>query len=219
VNGWSKGTRVLFWCLAVVVACCIGFGVYDNLRKTQIIDVQRQQNYSLSEALSKAQTQLIQNGVKPNTKTPDEITQGVAPAPAAGARGDRGLQGLPGVRGQTGEQGVPGRDGKDGADGKSGAAGSSGPSGASGSDGADSTVPGPVGAQGAAGTQGDPGPQGAAGPAGPAGANGAPGTPGADGRSVSAVQCVMDGVATYAVFYDQTGAEIGRIQEVCVPAS
>lgn len=227
MSEWSKGTRVLAWCLAAVVVIAIGAGIYDSFHKTQIIDVQRQQNYSLSDALTKAQKQLIDNGVEPNTKTPDEITKKVAPAPiagAAGARGERGPQGLPGVRGQTGEQGLRGRDGKDGADGAAGKSGVDGKSipGPAGAAGADSTVPGPAGAQGAPGPQGEPGPVGAPGPAGPTGAagkDGVPGKAGADGRSVSAVQCVMDGAATFVVFSDQSGAEIGRVQSVCVPAS
>lgn len=224
MNEWSKGTRISFWCLAVVVACGLGFGIYDDLHKTQIIDVQRQQNYRLSDALSKAQKQLIENGVKPNTKPADEIAKNAAPvAGATGARGERGPQGLPGERGQTGPQGPRGETGAAGGDGKDGAAGAAGSAGARGADGDDSTVPGPAGAAGAPGADstvpGPAGPAGPTGPAGPAGAPGADGQPGADGRSVSSVQCVMDGAGTSIVFYDQTGAEIGRVSSVCSPAS
>ncbi|MDR6172665.1 hypothetical protein [Curtobacterium sp. SORGH_AS_0776] len=219
MSEWSKATRWLFWCLAAVIALAIGFGVYDDLHKTQIIDVQRKQNYSLSDALTQAQKQLIDNGVKPNTKTPDEIKKDDVPAAgipgAAGAVGERGPQGLPGVRGQTGPQGEPGRDGKDGADGSPGKDSTvAGPTGGSGKDGADSTVPGPQGPVGAAGPAGPAGPAGATGPAGKDGVNGAPG---ADGRSVTSVGCTADGLSTFIVFYDQSGAEIGRVQSMCTP--
>lgn len=226
MNEWSKGTRILFWCLAVVVMLGIAAGVYDSFHKTQIIDVQRKQNYSLSDALTKAQKQLIENGVKPNTKPADEIAKNAVPAPvagAAGARGERGPQGLPGVRGQTGPAGPRGETGQPGRDGKDGSAGAAG---ARGSDGADSTVPGPAGAAGAPGADstvpgpvGPAGPVGATGPAGKDGAPGADGKPGADGRSVASVQCVMDGTSTAVVFYDQSGTEIGRVTSVCTPAS
>jgi hypothetical protein len=234
VNGWSKGTRILFWCLASVVALGVALGVWDNLHKTQIIDVQRAENYSLSDALTKAQKQLIDNGVKPNTKSADEITEDAVPksgpAGLTGSAGARGPQGLPGVRGQTGPQGEPGRDGRNGSDGQSstlpgpsgaaGLEGKDGENGAPGAPGADSAVPGPAGPAGAAGPAGPPGADGAPGkdgPPGPAGADGVPGPAGADGRSVESVTCVTDGLATYVVFYDSSKTEIGRVQTMCTP--
>lgn len=230
MSEWTRGTRIMFGCLAVMIALAIGFGVYDDLHKTQIIDVQRKQNYSLSDALTQAQRQLIDNGVKPNTKTPDQIKSDAPPIPgAAGAAGERGPIGLPGVRGQTGpagRDGEPGRDGKDGepgAAGKPGAdssvpgpAGSAGADGLNGAPGADSTIPGPAGASGADGAAGPAGP---AGPPGADGKNGVDGKPGQDGRSVASVQCLVDGLSSYVVFYDQAGVELGRVQSTCVPAA
>lgn len=160
-------------------------------------------------------------GEKPVVESPSEVVQGQAGSP--GARGERGPQGLPGERGQTGPQGPRGETGPPGTDGKDGAAGAAGSAGARGADGDDSTVPGPAGAAGAPGADstvpGPVGPAGPAGPTGPAGAPGAAGQPGIDGRSVSSVQCVMDGAGTSIVFYDQTGAEIGRVSSVCSPAN
>lgn len=212
MSEWSRGTRILFWCLAALVALGVAFGVYDNFRKTQIIDVQRAQNVSLSDALTQAQSQLIDNGVQPNTKTADQIADSVPPA-APGVQGERGPQGLPGVRGQQGPQGEPGVPGAQGQPGSNGQDSSvPGPAGAAGKNGADSSVPGPAGPAGAAG------PVGATGPQGEPGAAGAPGVPGADGRSVSAVRCEITGVTTDVVFFDQAGTEIGRVQAICTPS-
>lgn len=222
MSDWSRGTRILFWCLAALVALGVAFGVYDNFRKTQIIDVQRAQNVSLSDALTQAQSQLIDNGVQPNTKSPDEISESAAPATTVlpGAPGERGPQGLPGARGQAGP---PGEDGEDGA---AGAAGPGGPAGK------DSSVPGPAGAAGRAGADSTvAGPQGPAGesvvgPAGPAGAPGAPGTNGVDGlngtngtdgRSVESISCALTDMGTALIFTDQNGAEISRVQSLCTP--
>lgn len=222
MSEWSRGTRILFWCLAALVALGVAFGVYDNFRKTQIIDVQRAQNVSLSDALTQAQSQLIENGVQPNTQSPDEISDQAAPELAVlpGSPGERGPQGLPGVRGQAGPKGEPGEDGEPGA------AGAIGPVGAAGKD---SSVPGPAGAAGRPGADSTvAGPQGPAGesvvgPAGPAGAPGAPGTNGvdglngADGRSVESISCALTDMGTALIFTDQNGAEISRVQSLCTP--
>lgn len=66
-----------------------------------------------------------------------------------------------------------------------------------------------VGSRGIAGSNGS---AGAAGPQGEPGVNGTNGLNGVDGRSVASVACEN---GTTLVFYDQYGAEIGRVGNFC----
>lgn len=218
-----RGASKVAWSL-VILWVVVGLVVATVLAGFAVLYNDRQELIKTNQALI---DQVKSTGEKPVVESPSEVVQGQAGAAGApGEQGERGPQGLPGVRGQAGPQGEPGSDGKDGTPGASGSDGERGATGPAGTDG--ESVTGPQGATGATGATGAVGPAGPAGPAGKdgapgkdgaTGATGAPGAPGADGRSVSSVACVMDGLASYVVFYDQNLTEIGRVQTTCVPAS
>lgn len=205
---WSL---VTLWVVVCLVLATVGAGF-------MVLYNDRQELISTNQALI---NQVKGTGETPVVESPNDVVQGKAGAPgAAGDRGATGERGPAGPRGEMGERGQDGPAGKDGAPGPQGATGDNGASGSSGSDGADG-LPGATGETGAAGPVGPQGPKGdtgAAGAPGAAGATGPTGPAGADGRSVSLVACVMDGITTFIVFYDQAGVEIGRVSATCAPA-
>jgi hypothetical protein len=211
---WSL---IALWVVVCMVIATIGAGFL-------VLYNDRSELIKTNQALI---NQVKGTGETPVVDSPNDVVQGKSGEPGSpGPTGPRGPQGLPGVRGQVGpqgERGEPGSDGRTGVPGAdsavpgpAGAAGSDGSDGQDGAPGADSIVPGPAGAPGVAGAAGPAGP---AGPPGADGKNGVDGKPGQDGRSVASVQCVVDGLSSYVVFYDQAGVELGRVQSTCVPAA
>lgn len=199
---WSL---VSLWVVVVLVIATVGAGF-------MVLYNDRQELIKTNQALI---NQVKGTGEKPVVESPSDVVQGQAGAQGAtgdkgeaGERGPQGLKGDMGVRGQTGPAGPAGPKGDTGAAGSAGKDGADGVTGATGS-------AGEAGAAGPAGATGPQGPKGDTGAAGAAGKDGTDGKPGADGRSVASVQCVMDGITSYIVFYDQTGTEIGRVQTVC----
>jgi len=200
---WSL---VSLWVVVVLVVATVGAGF-------MVLYNDRQELIKTNQALI---NQVKGTGETPVVESPNDVVQGQAGA--QGATGDKGEAGERGPQGPKGDMGVRGQTGPAGPKGDNGATGAAGKSGATGEPGADGST-GDTGAAGATGPQGPQGPKGDTGAAGTPGKDGVDGKPGADGRSVASVQCVMDGITSYVVFYDQTGTEIGRVQTVCAPAS
>lgn len=196
---WSL---VSLWVVVVLVIATVGAGF-------MVLYNDRQELIKTNQALI---NQVKGTGEKPVVESPSDVVQGQAGA--QGATGDKGEAGERGPQGLKGDMGVRGQTGPAGPKGDTGAAGSAGKDGADGVTGATGSA-GEAGAAGPAGATGPQGPKGDTGAAGAAGKDGTDGKPGADGRSVASVQCVMDGITSYIVFYDQTGTEIGRVQTVC----